>query len=101
VHHEELPDLKCADVAAAALKIQASYRGFQTRKKMKKQDSLPDLNAADVALAAVKIQSVYRGFSARKGLETSITDNKNSTFGFNLDRKNMIQTDRFGNKFTG
>ena len=28
---EDLPDLKCKDVAMAAVKIQAAYRGFQSR----------------------------------------------------------------------
>ena len=32
---DELPDLKCKDVAMAAVKIQSAYRGFQTRKSEK------------------------------------------------------------------
>ena len=32
---EELPDLKCEDVANATIKIQKVYRGFQTRKQLK------------------------------------------------------------------
>merc|ERR550532_2274521 len=51
----------------ATIKIQSAYRGFQTRKGMKKgQDSLPDLKAEDVVAATIKIQSAYRGFRTRK-----------------------------------
>ena len=32
----DLPDLNCADVAAATVKIQKVYRGFATRKRMRK-----------------------------------------------------------------
>ena len=31
----DLPDLNCADVAAATVKIQKVYRGFATRKRMR------------------------------------------------------------------
>ena len=37
---EDLPDLSCADVADAALKIQKVYRGFQTRKEIKSRNEL-------------------------------------------------------------
>ena len=62
---EDLPDLKSADVANAAVKIQKVYRGFQTRRKIKEE--LPDLKCAKVAAATIKIQKVYRGFRTRYG----------------------------------
>ena len=66
---EDLPDLSCADVADAALKIQKVYRGFQSRKEIKSRkadaEDLPDLKCQDVMNATVKIQKVYRGFRTR------------------------------------
>merc|ERR1711915_186245 len=45
---EELPDLTAPDVAAAAVKIQSAYKGFKTRKYLKKhKEVLPDLNCAE------------------------------------------------------
>ncbi len=44
IEEDELPDLNCANVADAALKIQAAFRGFQVRKKVKETEGdLPDL----------------------------------------------------------
>ena len=84
---EELPDLNAKDVKEAAAKIQAAYRGFQTRKTVcpvipreqamirqthsqssssEEADELPDLNAKDVKEAAAKIQAAYKGFQRRK-----------------------------------
>ena len=63
--NDDLPDLQSADVADAALKIQAAYRGFMVRK-IGKQEELPDLNDPQLGVAAVKIQSVYRGFRTRQ-----------------------------------
>merc|ERR1711860_452393 len=64
---EVLPDLNCAQVQDATIKIQSAYRGFKTRKEMEDiKDDLPDLNAADVATATLKIQSAYKGFKTRK-----------------------------------
>ena len=84
---EELPDLNARDVKEAAVKIQAGYRGFQTRKKVcaistrepvmirktdfqssssEEAEELPDLNAKDVKEAAAKIQAAYKGFQTRK-----------------------------------
>ena len=64
-----MPDLSCADVADAALKIQKVYRGFQSRKEIKSRkadaEDLPDLKCQDVMNATVKIQKVYRGFRTR------------------------------------
>merc|ERR1712061_90893 len=65
-------DLNAADVAAATLKIQSAYRGFQTRKRMQKdqlEDDLPDIHADDVVAATIKIQSAYKGFRTRKMIE--------------------------------
>ncbi len=89
---EELPDLKCADVARAAVQIQTAYRGFQVRRRAKdehkaavqiqpvnrgfqskvkdgkkeEEEELPDLKCADIARAAVQIQTAYRGFQVRR-----------------------------------
>ena len=95
----DLPDLKAEDVVAASIKIQAAYRGFQTRKAAKKKRSmaetihaalviqsafkkykerkikkeieadLPDIGSKDVQEATLKIQSCYRGFKTRKQVE--------------------------------
>ena len=64
---EDLPDLKSADVANAAVKIQKVYRGFQIRKKV--QEDLPDLKCAKVARATLRIQRVFRGYKARKRVQ--------------------------------
>ena len=75
---EEMPDLKCPEVANAAVNIQRVYRGFQTRKKLRETsttttpasqnegEDMPDLECPEVADAAVRIQKVYRGFQTRK-----------------------------------
>ena len=68
---KELPDLKCAEVAAAAVKIQKVYRGFQTRKKV--EQDLPNLKCAKVVKATVRIQKVFRGYQTRKRLEMAQT----------------------------
>ena len=75
---DDLPDLKCAEVANATIKIQKVYRGFQTRKQLKekKNEDLPDLKSADVANAAVKIQKVYRGFQTRQKMKEELPDLK-------------------------
>merc|ERR1711915_568786 len=63
------------DVATAAIKIQSAYKGFQTRKMIKKhKEVLPDLNCAQVQDATIKIQSAYRGFKPRKQLQESGED---------------------------
>merc|ERR1712106_348713 len=64
---EVMPDLNCAQVQDATVKIQSAYRGFKTRRVMKdKDEELPDLAAADVVAATIKIQSAYKGFQTRK-----------------------------------
>ena len=68
---KELPDLKCAEVAAAAVKIQKVYRGFQTRKQV--EQDLPNLKCAKVVKATVRIQKVFRGYQTRKRLEMAQT----------------------------
>ena len=58
---EDLPDLKCADVAAATINIQKAFRGYQARKKVEElKEEMPNLKDPQLATAAVKIQSVYR-----------------------------------------
>jgi len=69
-HKEVMPDLNCAQVKDATIKIQSAYRGFQTRKIIKEQNQdLPDLKAAEVVAATIKIQSAYKGFRTRKMIE--------------------------------
>merc|ERR1712106_436275 len=69
---EDLPDLEAADVAKAAVQIQAAYKGFKTRQMVKQhKEILPDLNCAQVQDATVKIQSAYRGFKTRKQMRES------------------------------
>ena len=67
---EDLPDLKCADVAAATVQIQKVFRGYQARKKVEElkadTEEMPNLKDPQLATAAVKIQSVYRGFQTRQ-----------------------------------
>ena len=52
--------MRCAEVKEATVKIQAAYRGFQTRKKVK------PYNAMEVATAVIRIQSAFRAYKARK-----------------------------------
>ena len=90
---KELPDLKCAEVAAAAVKIQKVYRGFQTRKKV--EQDLPNLKCAKVVKATVRIQKVFRGYQTRKRLEmaqtaaTAVKVQKVSK-GFKVSKKNTV-----------
>ena len=68
-----LPDLNAADVANAAVKIQAAFKGHKARKQVKEQkdlkakyDDLPDLQDKAVQDATIKIQSAFKGFNVRK-----------------------------------
>lgn len=82
-------DLNDPDVATAALKIQAGFRGLQDRQKVKAlkegqgqtQEAPPgsqqeeeeeeidiDLNDPEVAKAAEKIQAGFKGMKTRKHL---------------------------------
>ena len=61
-----MPDLKAADVAAATIRIQKVFRGYQARKKVDELKEMPNLKDPQMAIAAVKIQSVYRGFQLRQ-----------------------------------
>merc|ERR1712051_550233 len=83
------------EVVAAAMKIQAGWKGFKTRKQMNdimtvtaavmtiqrsfrkykarnlsRDDSLPDLESHEVQQATVKIQSAFRGFKTRKEMKS-------------------------------
>ncbi|XP_052805343.1 uncharacterized protein LOC128234843 isoform X2 [Mya arenaria] len=80
-------DLNDPEVGAAALKIQAGFRGHQTRQQIKQQkesktetstqetdvkkeeDLDLDMNDPELAGAAVKIQSGFRGHMARKEIQ--------------------------------
>ena len=57
---EDLPDLKCADVASATIRIQKVFRGYQARKRV--EDLKEEVKNPKLAKTAVKIQSVQRGF---------------------------------------
>merc|ERR1719385_591678 len=78
-HKEIMPDLNCAQVQDATVKIQAAFRGHKARQEIKEakhvddssetEEELPDLMDADVEAATVKIQSAYRGFQTRKKMQ--------------------------------
>ena len=63
-----MPDLNAADVAHAAVKIQAAYKGFKVRKAKNQttEDDLPDLKDKSVQDATIKIQCAFKGFAVRK-----------------------------------
>ena len=64
-----MPDLNAADVAQAAVKIQAAYKGFKARKKAttnQNDEDLPDLKDKSVQDATIKIQCAFKGFAVRK-----------------------------------
>ncbi|XP_052805347.1 uncharacterized protein LOC128234843 isoform X5 [Mya arenaria] len=83
-------DLNDPEVGAAALKIQAGFRGHQTRQQLKdKQESKQtdksppepvkeekkeevdiDLNDPDTEKAALKIQAGFKGYQTRKDLKS-------------------------------
>ncbi|XP_052805345.1 uncharacterized protein LOC128234843 isoform X4 [Mya arenaria] len=83
-------DLNDPEVGAAALKIQAGFRGHQTRQQIKQQkeskqtDKSPpepvkeekkeevdiDLNDPDTEKAALKIQAGFKGYQTRKDLKS-------------------------------
>ena len=80
-------DLTDPDTEAAAIKIQAGFKGYQTRKELQtkkqeatKTDKKPDgkteeevdidLTDPDVEAAAVKIQAGFKGFKTRQELKT-------------------------------
>ena len=53
---DDLPDLKCAKVARATIKIQKVFRGYKARKQ---------LDMAQTASAVVKKQKVLKGFNKK------------------------------------
>ncbi|XP_067949184.1 doublecortin domain-containing protein 2-like isoform X2 [Watersipora subatra] len=65
----------------AATKIQASYRGHQTRKELKKKTVIADSKEKSTVSkmskdeAAVKIQANYRGYKVRKNLKNQKQEN--------------------------
>merc|ERR1712013_517266 len=66
------PDLNCAQVQDATVKIQSAYKGFKTRQQIKKEkEIMPDLKSTEVQDATLKIQSAYRGFKTRKEMKES------------------------------
>ena len=59
----------------AAAKIQAGYRGFQTRRKMQEKKAEQEWETRrreEEERAATKIQAGYRGFSSRKNTANSL-----------------------------
>lgn len=78
---EEADDTTKAEIEAAAVKIQAGFRGYKTRQEMKERQAketrpeaedkkTPDTSGTEEA-AAIKIQSSFRGYKVRKEMKTS------------------------------
>ena len=75
----------------AATKIQANYRGFRTRNKLKHR--LDEAERQQQHLAATKIQATYRGFRDRKKLKNGLTKkNNNDDVSCQEDRLNAAAT---------
>merc|ERR1712013_553852 len=71
------PDLNCAQVQDATVKIQSAYKGFKTRQQIKKEkEIMPDLKSTEVQDATLKIQSAYKGFRVRKELKQKEEEDK-------------------------
>ncbi|CAJ0930255.1 unnamed protein product, partial [Mesorhabditis belari] len=67
-NYPSLPEYS-AEHEAAAIKIQAGFRGYKTRRELKKQKEMPEYSDEHTA-AATTIQAAYRGHRIRKGNKT-------------------------------
>merc|ERR1712038_1313083 len=80
---DEMPNLDDPEVQAATAKIQAGYKGMQTRKELKEKkdlqqkdsgkeeeaEEMPNLEAPEVQAATMKIQAGYKGMKTRQDLK--------------------------------
>merc|ERR1712038_1126055 len=80
---DEMPNLDDPEVQAATAKIQAGYKGMQTRKELKEkkhlpqkgtkeeeeEEEMPNLEDPEVQAATAKIQAGYKGMQTRKELK--------------------------------
>ena len=102
-------DLNDPDVGNAAVKIQAGFRGHQTRKAMKTKKEEPehiketqvqeeeeidiDLNDPEVGNAAVKIQAGFRGHQTRKAMKNQEVEQTENNEGHAQDQEDEIDID--------
>ncbi|XP_052060997.1 glutamic acid-rich protein-like isoform X6 [Mytilus californianus] len=104
-------DLNDPDVEKAAIKIQAGFKGFQTRKEMQSKKSETevkteekkeekqeeevdiDLNDPETANAALKIQAGFRGYKTRKELQGQVEEGKTKESESNTESKEETKTD--------
>ncbi|XP_071173444.1 triadin-like isoform X8 [Mytilus edulis] len=108
-------DLNDPDVEKAAIKIQAGFKGFQTRKEMQskksetevkteekteakkeeKQEEEVDIDLEDPATAdaALKIQAGFRGYKTRKELQGQVEEGKTKESESNTESKEETKTE--------
>ncbi|XP_076112232.1 uncharacterized protein LOC143080326 isoform X7 [Mytilus galloprovincialis] len=108
-------DLNDPDVEKAAIKIQAGFKGFQTRKEMQskksetevkteekteakkeeKQEEEVDIDLEDPATAdaALKIQAGFRGYKTRKELQGQVEEGKTKESDSNTESKEETKTE--------